>query len=133
MAAESNPPIVKKILHPGTKEVKFRDGTKVTILAPKNLCIFFSTREMNLKSFACLKVRFHFLTRMCNADKTVLDDTRKMGEGKPFELILGKKFKLEVFEAFVQRMALNEVAEFTVKQDVRAFCYPENIVLKSSF
>lgn len=55
---------------------------------------------------------------MCNDDKTVLDDTRKMGKGEPFELIVGKKFKLEVFEAVVQRMALNEVSQFTVNKNV---------------
>lgn len=55
---------------------------------------------------------------MCNDEKTILDDTRKMGEGKPFELIIGKKFKLEVFEAIVQQMALKEVAQFSVNQNV---------------
>lgn len=35
------------------------------------------------------------------------------------ELVLGKKFKLEVWEVIVQKMALNEVAKFTVDQSVR--------------
>jgi len=34
--------------------------------------------------------------------------------GNPMELVLGKKFKLEVWEAIVQKMALNEVACFEV-------------------
>lgn len=42
-----------------------------------------------------------------------------MGEGKPLELVLGKKFKLEVWEAILQKMALNEVAEFTIDKSVR--------------
>lgn len=42
-----------------------------------------------------------------------------MGEGKPIDLVLGKKFKLEVWEAIVQKMALNEVAQFTVDKSVR--------------
>lgn len=42
-----------------------------------------------------------------------------MGEGKPLDLVLGKKFKLEVWEAILQKMALNEVAEFTVDKIVR--------------
>jgi AH receptor-interacting protein len=41
-----------------------------------------------------------------------------MGIGKPLELVLGKKFKLEVWEVIVQKMALNEVAVFTVNKDV---------------
>lgn len=42
-----------------------------------------------------------------------------MGEGKPLELVLGKKFKLEVWEVILQKMALNEVAEFTVDKSVK--------------
>lgn len=41
-----------------------------------------------------------------------------MGPGKPVELVLGKKFKMEVWEAVVQKMAVNEVAEFTVDRSV---------------
>jgi len=38
--------------------------------------------------------------------------------GNPMELILGKKFKLEVWEAIVQKMALNEVACFKIHKSV---------------
>lgn len=38
--------------------------------------------------------------------------------GSPMELVLGKKFKLEVWEAVVQKMALNEVACFKVHKSV---------------
>lgn len=34
------------------------------------------------------------------------------------QLVLGKKFKLEVWEVIVQKMALNEVAKFTVDKRV---------------
>lgn len=34
------------------------------------------------------------------------------------ELVLGKKFKLEVWEVIVQKMAVNEVAKFTVDKSV---------------
>jgi len=34
------------------------------------------------------------------------------------ELVLGKKFKLEVWEAIIQKMALNEVAHFKVHKSV---------------
>ncbi|KAL9695771.1 hypothetical protein quinque_015056 [Culex quinquefasciatus] len=54
------------------------------------------------------RIRFHYQTR--KLDGTVLDDSRE--QGKPMELVLGKKFKLEVWEVCVQKMALNEVASF---------------------
>ncbi|XP_053698131.1 AH receptor-interacting protein [Sabethes cyaneus] len=54
------------------------------------------------------KICFHYQTT--KLDGTVLDDSRKLG--KPMELVLGKKFKLEVWEVCVQRMALHEVARF---------------------
>lgn len=41
-----------------------------------------------------------------------------MGKGKPMELVLGKKFKLEVWETIVQNMSVNEVAQFTVNKNV---------------
>lgn len=41
-----------------------------------------------------------------------------MGNGKPVDLVLGKKFKLEVWEVIVQKMAINEVAQFTVDKSV---------------
>ncbi|CAH0545656.1 unnamed protein product [Brassicogethes aeneus] len=83
--------IDKKIIYAGTKAVDFKNGTKV---------------------------HFHFVTKLCDGKKTVLDDSRKMGNKKPMELILGKKFKLEVWEVMVQKMALNEVASFTVDKSL---------------
>ena len=38
--------------------------------------------------------------------------------GNAMELVLGKKFKLEIWEAVVQKMALNEVACFRVDKSV---------------
>ncbi|XP_056136122.1 AH receptor-interacting protein [Lampris incognitus] len=58
------------------------------------------------------KVIFHYRTCLC--DGTVLDDSRTMGgRCKPMELILGKKFKLAVWERVVITMREGEVAEFT--------------------
>ncbi|XP_043484597.1 aryl-hydrocarbon-interacting protein-like 1 [Leptopilina heterotoma] len=82
---EDSGKIVKTIIHAGTKAVPFVPGTKVV---------------------------FHFKTTKCNNEKTVIDDSKKMGNA--MELVLGKKFKLEVWEAIVQKMALNEVAAFRV-------------------
>ena len=47
-------------------------------------------------------------------DGTVLDDSQKMGGiSKPMELILGKKFKLAVWERIVITMREGELADFT--------------------
>uniref|UniRef100_A0A672Q554 peptidylprolyl isomerase n=1 Tax=Sinocyclocheilus grahami TaxID=75366 RepID=A0A672Q554_SINGR len=57
-------------------------------------------------------VKFHYRTSLC--DGTVLDDSRTMGGlSKPMELILGKKFKLPVWEQVVTTMREGELAEFT--------------------
>jgi len=40
------------------------------------------------------------------------------------ELVLGKKFKLEVWEVIVQKMSLNEVAKFTVHKSVSKGEFP---------
>lgn len=64
-----------------------------------------------------LQVTFHYETRKVGSDK-VIDDSRKMNDGKPMELVLGKKFKLEVWEVIIQKMAVNELARFTVDKSV---------------
>ncbi|XP_043253736.1 AH receptor-interacting protein [Colletes gigas] len=81
--------IVKTVIHAGTKPTNFVPGTKVV---------------------------FHFKTTKCNSERTLLDDSRVMG--KPMELVLGKQFKLEVWEVIVQKMALNEVACFKVDKSL---------------
>ncbi|XP_053987439.1 aryl-hydrocarbon-interacting protein-like 1 [Hylaeus anthracinus] len=81
--------IVKTVIHAGTRPCNFVPGTKVV---------------------------FHFKTTKCNSEKTVIDDSRVMG--KPMELVLGKQFKLEVWEAIVQKMALHEVACFRVHKSL---------------
>lgn len=59
---------------------------------------------------------FHYRTTKCNNEKTLIDDSKTMGNA--MELVLGKKFKLEVWEVIVQKMALNEVASFRVHRSV---------------
>ena len=51
-----------------------------------------------------------------DVDKTVVDDSRKWTA--PMEIIIGKQFKLEVWELCLQTMAVGEVASFKVKQQV---------------
>ncbi|OAD60812.1 Aryl-hydrocarbon-interacting protein-like 1 [Eufriesea mexicana] len=81
--------IIKNVIHAGTKTINFVPGTKVI---------------------------FHFKTTKCDPEKTLIDDSKTMGN--PMELVLGKKFKLEVWEVIVQKMALNEVACFRVNKSV---------------
>ena len=50
----------------------------------------------------------------------MLDDSKKMNEKKPMELIVGKKFKLEIWERALTTMWLNEVARFQVVKEVRS-------------
>lgn len=56
------------------------------------------------------------MTRKLDGTQQILDDSRKID--KPMELVLGKKFKLEVWEVIVQKMAVSEVAKFTVHKSV---------------
>lgn len=82
--------IKKETVYAGEKYVPFCDGTKVT---------------------------FHYETRRADNQK-VIDDSRKVNNGTPMELVLGKKFKLEVWEVMVQKMAVKEVARFTVDKSL---------------
>ena len=95
---ENSKPIQKKILHAGKgEECQFPDGTKV---------------------------KFHFVTKKCDDDGTVLDDSRKWEENeKSMELIIGKKFKLEAWEMCIKTMRIHEVSSFVVKR-IYACEYP---------
>lgn len=61
-------------------------------------------------------MKFHYQTRKATPDNTLIDDSRKCD--RAMELVLGKQFKLEVWEVIVQKMALNEVAKFTVDKSL---------------
>lgn len=91
MNPDESRPIIKEILYAGSKKINFKEGTKV---------------------------HFHFQTRICNEEKVLLDDSKKIGPGKAVELLLGKKFKLEVWESMLRGMALNEVSKFTVHKSL---------------
>uniref|UniRef100_A0A670JDW8 AH receptor-interacting protein n=2 Tax=Podarcis muralis TaxID=64176 RepID=A0A670JDW8_PODMU len=56
------------------------------------------------------KVTFHYRTLLCSPDQRVLDDSRT--REKPMELIIGKKFKLPVWETILHTMREGEMAEF---------------------
>ena len=59
------------------------------------------------------KVLFHFRSYFINDDgeRQLVDDSRQ--EKQPFELLLGKKFKLEIWETLLKSMRIDEIAEFT--------------------
>uniref|UniRef100_A0A6J0TGX7 peptidylprolyl isomerase n=1 Tax=Pogona vitticeps TaxID=103695 RepID=A0A6J0TGX7_9SAUR len=56
------------------------------------------------------KATFHYRTFLYNPEQQVLDDSHT--RGKPMELIIGKKFKLPVWETILQTMREGEIAEF---------------------
>ncbi|XP_053095714.1 aryl-hydrocarbon-interacting protein-like 1 isoform X2 [Pangasianodon hypophthalmus] len=47
---------------------------------------------------------------LCNDDRTVLDDSKKVGV--PMEVVIGNMFKLDVWETLLKSMRIGEVAEF---------------------
>ncbi|XP_064283157.1 aryl-hydrocarbon-interacting protein-like 1 isoform X2 [Passer domesticus] len=74
----------KKILHGGQGELpKLQDGSKFT---------------------------FHFQTLKDDFERMVIDDSREAG--MPMEIIVGKMFKLEIWETLLSSMRIGEVAEF---------------------
>uniref|UniRef100_H3BBX0 Aryl hydrocarbon receptor interacting protein like 2 n=1 Tax=Latimeria chalumnae TaxID=7897 RepID=H3BBX0_LATCH len=76
--------VKKTILHGGSGDLPvFRDGTKVT---------------------------FHFQTLKDDFERTIIDDSQNIEV--PMELIIGKLFKLEVWEILLTSMRVGEVAEF---------------------
>ncbi|XP_063812075.1 aryl-hydrocarbon-interacting protein-like 1 [Pseudophryne corroboree] len=76
--------VKKKIYHGGTGDLpKFITGSKVT---------------------------FHFQTLKCDSERTVIDDSKKVGV--PMEIIIGNMFKLEVWEMLLASMRIGEVSEF---------------------
>lgn len=82
-------PIKKKVLHCGQEYKEIKDG---------------------------YKVHFHFVTQLCDSNNTIIDDSKALG--KPMQLVLGKKFKLEVWETLVKHMAVGEVSQFACDKSV---------------
>ena len=70
--------------------------------------------------FDIFQMYFHYKTTKCDDDRTVIDDSHKYD--KPMEIILGKKFKLEVWETCLKTMLPNEVSEFLVDKLVCSCC-----------
>ncbi|KAK7087526.1 AH receptor-interacting protein-like [Littorina saxatilis] len=68
------------------------------------------------------KVFFHYHTTLADDERTKLDDSKEAN--KPMELIIGKQFKLEVWETLVKTMRVGEVAEFLVADIKDTAVYP---------
>lgn len=56
------------------------------------------------------QITFHFQTLKDDFERTVIDDSRD--SGIPMEIIVGKMFKMEVWETLLTSMRIREVAEF---------------------
>lgn len=116
------PGIVKKILYPGTgKELEFTSGSKVVSDAEGERgfrpCGY--RYDMVTILFYSIQATFHFktFTQRKGEERKEVDCSRKLGQ--PFELLVGKKFKLEVWEELVKTMRVGEISEFVVHESVR--------------
>ncbi|CAH2096009.1 unnamed protein product [Euphydryas editha] len=89
-------PIVKNTIYAGQKYVPITDGSKV---------------------------HFHFQTWKLGKERVLVDDSKKIGKREPMVLVIGHKFKLEVWENIVKKMAVGEVASFQVKKEL-VYSYP---------
>jgi len=86
--------IVKRVLYPGKGQLpEYSNGTKFT---------------------------FHYVTKLQDENGTVIDDSKK---SKTLEIIVGKKFKLEVWEKCLKSMRVEEVSEFQASR-LHCAAYP---------
>ena len=83
-------PIQKKILSAGKSVAEFNEGAKI---------------------------HFHFQSKLAKNDQ-ILDDSRKWEKEDPMELVVGKKFKLEVWESCLKMMSIGEVADLIVRHRI---------------
>ena len=107
--------IKKSLLNAGAKKIDYVDGSKVISI---NIFKIISTLSIfNSCILQWLKIYFHFKT-IVNEDGRVLDDSKQINKNKAMELILGKKFKLPIWEKALKTMWVNEVAKFSVDKEV---------------
>lgn len=62
---------------------------------------------------------FHFKTQTIDKDdvlQDVIDDSKAIN--KPMEIILGKQFKMPIWEECLKSMRVEEIAEFRVEKNV---------------
>lgn len=66
------------------------------------------------------KLLYHFETIVKttkDAEPIVIDDSRRMANGKPVETIYGKQFKLPIWESCLTSMREGEICRLTVRDD----------------
>ncbi|XP_044156220.1 AH receptor-interacting protein [Bufo gargarizans] len=85
-----------------TEVVALGEGIRKRVTTPSNVAL----SEFRNGT----KATFHYRTLLCDEKRTVLDDSST--RDKPMELIIGKKFKLPVWETILCSMREGEVAEF---------------------
>ncbi|XP_031552452.1 AH receptor-interacting protein-like [Actinia tenebrosa] len=85
------PKVSKEIIYPGEGDIpRYENGSKAT---------------------------FHFkVYKKTTKGRKLLDCSKTLGQ--PFELLIGKKFKLEIWEEMIKTMRINEVARFTCDKEI---------------
>lgn len=74
---------------------------------------------------------FHFRTMKCDDERTVIDDSKQVGQ--PMSIIIGNMFKLEVWETLLTSMRLGEVAEFWCDTIVSSLVAPSALCSLTRF
>lgn len=108
-------PIIKNTLHAGQKYIPIANGSKVS---DKPLLHFSLVCDCIDKEKLIFQAHFHFQTWKLGKERVLLDDSKKIGKKEPMILVIGHKFKLEIWESIIKLMAVGEVASFRVKKDV---------------
>lgn len=105
----------RRMLFPGKQMPAFTNGTKVSrqIVQKK------TSKNIILKSCFSrpFQLTFHFKTEYEKKGQTiVVDDSRSLN--KPMELILGKEFKLQIWEELLKSMCVEEVSRFVIDKSL---------------
>ena len=62
-------------------------------------------------------MKFHYTARIVSEEPGEFKEIDNSHQFKqPVEILIGKKFKLEVWESIIQTMAIGEIAEFHVNK-----------------
>lgn len=115
---ENTAPIVKSVIHTGQKYIPIADGSKVISLNCDSIQQVPKILLFSMIVISNFQAHFHFQTWKLGKERVLIDDSKKIGKKEPMVLVIGHKFKLEVWETIVKMMAVGEVASFQVKKEV---------------